>query len=402
MIGKIKDSLKYITFKDFLDIFIFILLLLPTLFYKLYLKARNKKIWLICEGKKDARDNGYVLFQYIREKDKDLPVYYAIDKKCPSYDKVKKYGNIISFGSLKHWIYYMSASKNISIHKSASPNEKIFYVLHYYKIVNGHRIFLQHGVTMNNVSYLHYKKTNFELFICGAAPEYKYILENFGYPSNRVCYLGFPRFDRLWNRNINPKQIVLMPTWRSWLGRETNALISKINFEETEYYKVYQGLLTDSDLLSFLEEKNITFYFYPHSKMEKYIHLFQSTSPNIKIVNAETADIQDLIAESALMITDYSSVSIDFAYMKKPLIYYQFDQKEFRENHLQVGYFSYEKMGFGPVLYKRADVIQKIKSYVTENYTLEENYAKNIESFFTLRDSHNCERIYKKIAELDQ
>ena len=30
------------------------------------------------------------------------------------------------------------------------------------------------------------------------------------------------------------------------------------------------------------------------------------------------------------MITDYSSVAIDFAYMKKPTLYYQFDEEKFR------------------------------------------------------------------------
>jgi CDP-glycerol glycerophosphotransferase (TagB/SpsB family) len=32
----------------------------------------------------------------------------------------------------------------------------------------------------------------------------------------------------------------------------------------------------------------------------------------------------DIPCESALMITDYSSVNFDFAYLKKPVIYYQY------------------------------------------------------------------------------
>ena len=33
---------------------------------------------------------------------------------------------------------------------------------------------------------------------------------------------------------------------------------------------------------------------------------------------------EDLLTESSLMVTDYSGVQFDFAYMKKPIIYYQF------------------------------------------------------------------------------
>ena len=40
-------------------------------------------------------------------------------------------------------------------------------------------------------------------------------------------------------------------------------------------------------------------------------------------------DVQKLIKESKLMITDYSSVAFDFSFLNKPVIYYQFDRNEF-------------------------------------------------------------------------
>ena len=190
MIRKFIVSIKYLNVKDIFDIICLPFIVLCSLIYKIYLKIKKRKIWLISEGKNDARDNGYVFFEYIRKNHPDDYVYYAINKKCESYEKVNKLGNTVNYGGFKHWIYYLNADKNITIHKAASPNEKIFYVLHYYRLFNGHRIFLQHGVTMNYVKYLTYKETNFELFICGAKPEYEYIKSNFGYPSNNVCYLG--------------------------------------------------------------------------------------------------------------------------------------------------------------------------------------------------------------------
>lgn len=49
------------------------------------------------------------------------------------------------------------------------------------------------------------------------------------------------------------------------------------------------------------------------------------------------------------MVTDYSSVAFDFAYMKKSLVYAQFDREAFFEGQTyDEGYFNYETDGFGP------------------------------------------------------
>jgi len=63
----------------------------------------------------------------------------------------------------------------------------------------------------------------------------------------------------------------------------------------------------------------------------------------------ESCDYQELIKESSLLITDYSSIFFDFAYLKKPVIYTHFDYNEYRENHVPEGYFNYKNDGFGPI-----------------------------------------------------
>ena len=51
--------------------------------------------------------------------------------------------------------------------------------------------------------------------------------------------------------------------------------------------------------------------------------------------------------KAMVMITDFSTVAFDFAYLKKPLIYYQFDNNYHFD--VESGYFDYDEMGFGPV-----------------------------------------------------
>lgn len=398
---KILKNLKYLKLKDLLAIFIFIFTFPIALMYKLILKIRKKEIWLICEDKEEARDNGYHLFKYIREKYPEINVYYAIDKKSCDYTKVKKYGNIIQYESLKHWIYYLTASKNISTQKCGNPNAPLFYFLQVYGILKNNRIFLQHGITKDNAKWLYYNETKFRLFICGAKPEYEYIKEKFGYPNENLKYLGFPRFDELHNIKINKKQILLMPTWRNWLSRETNFIdTNKEKFEDTLYFKTYNSLINNNELIEFLKEKDITLCFYPHRNMQKFIKLFNTTSNNIKILDKNDIDIQTLLKESALMITDYSSVYFDFAYMKKPLIYYHFDYEEYRQKQLQVGYFDYNNDGFGSIINNEQDLIKKIKEYVENDYKIENEYLIKINNFFELNDKENCKRNFEVIKSI--
>jgi len=214
--NKIVDSLKYLKLRDLLGVLIFAAILPVGLCYKTYLKLSKQHLWLFCEGENDARDNAYVLYGYVRKNHPCINAYYVINKRCTSYDKVKALGNIVNYGSLKHWVFYLAATKNISIHKSANPSVALFYVLHKLGVIDGHRVFLQHGVIMNDLKYLYYGEANFELFVCGAYPEYRYVKETFGHSESVVQYLGLPRFDKLYNIDVNKKKIVIMPTWRSW------------------------------------------------------------------------------------------------------------------------------------------------------------------------------------------
>lgn len=399
MIKKIKSDLKYIKIKDIIDVLILILVLIPSLIYKLYLKITNKKIWLICETKDTARDNGYHLFKYIRINYPNDNVYYAIDKKSLDYNNVKKYENIIQFRSLKHWIYYLCADLNISTQKYGNPSPVIFYALHVSFGKLNNRIFLQHGITKDDATWLYYNKTKFKLFICGAKKEYEYIKEKFNYPTNNLVYLGFSRFDNLHNNEMNNKQILIMPTWRVWLGRKTNFLDKKQEFINSEYYKKWNSLLKNKELIKYIEKENIKIYFYPHMNMHTFIKDFKAISRNIKIVSKDY-DIQKLLKESALLITDYSSVYMDFAYMNKPIIYYQFDSKKYRESQLQEGYFRYNKDAFGKILIDEDDVVNRIIGYNKMNYKVEPIYLKRMNEFFELKDQKNSERIYNYLKNI--
>ena len=152
-------------------------------------------------------------------------------------------------------------------------------------------------------------------------------------------------------------------------------------------------------LLNYINKNNITIYFYPHHNMQKYIKCFNIDNENIKVVDNSCIDIQTLLKTSSLLITDYSSVYMDFAYMEKPIIYYQFDYDEYRKNQLNEGYFSYEEDGFGKVLKNKDKVISKIIYYINNSYQIEKKYIKRMKDFYPLHDQNNSKRIYEEIKK---
>lgn len=400
MFEKIRTSWKYVKFKDLFAIFIFIVALPFALFFKLINKIKKRTLYLICESPDTARDNGYHLYKFIRENYPQEYCFYAINKKGSDFKRIEKYDNIIEYNSFKHWVYYLAANINISTQKSGNPNPPLFYVLQVYGIWKNKRVFLQHGMVINDAPWLYYKETKFRLFLCSGNEEIKFVQKKFGYPKENIVLTGLARYDKLEIKNPNSKQILLMPTWREWIGTETNILNKTDKFIDTLYYKKYQSLINNSKLLKYLEIQNIKLYFYPHLNMQKFNDKFGSNSKNVKIVSNEDIDIQELLISSSLMITDYSSVCMDFSYMRKPVIYYQFDQDEFRKKQYDEGYFKYNKNGFGDCLYTENEVVDKIIEYVENNYKLEEKYDRRIENFYTYKDKNNCERIYKEILKI--
>ena len=181
-----------------------------------------------------------------------------------------------------------------------------------------------------------------------------------------------------------------MPTWRGDLY-----LLSDEEFIKTDYYNAFQLIINSDKLFKKMSVKGYELVFYPHYEMQKYIHLFHTKFKNIKIAEHEKYDVQKLLKESEFLITDYSSVFFDFAYMKKPIIYYQFDNNIYYDRHYKKGYFEYERDGFGEIT-NESNIIEKILEYI-DNPKMPKKYEKRVDNFFGVHDKNNCKRIYEII-----
>lgn len=395
---------KILSKRGFLVIYHSVLYLAMYTIVKIFfLNKLSKKIWIISEREDEARDNGYHMFKYIRENYPEIKIFYIIKKNSMDLKKIKNLGNIIDFGSLKHILYYFMAEKQISTHINGFyPNEKAYRIFNKILPIKSKIVFLQHGIIKDYLKGATSNYVDLDLFVCGAAPEFKYISDNYGHDKSVTKYLGLARFDLLHNQQTE-KQILLMPTFRMdfYIYPDDEINEEKENyFLNTTYYKRYQSLINNTELNQLLKKYNINLVFYPHYEVHRYIHLFHSKYSNVTIANKNSNDVQKLLKESKLLITDYSSVYFDFAYMEKPIIYYQFDYKEYREVQYKEGYFSYSKDGFGPVIESEHTLIEEIYKLQKNDFLMGNLYKNRKENFFILNDTENRKRNYEAILNL--
>lgn len=351
-------------------------------------------LWLICERGTDARDNGYVFFKYMKQNHPEIKVKYIISSSSPDYHKLSEYkADLIEYSSINNYAYLFKAQALVSTHICGyvpDPTRFIKLDKKLNVLRNKRKIFLQHGIIKDLLNGLFYSKINLDLFICGAAMECDFVKSHFGYPEGVVQYTGLCRYDNL-NNYVCKNQILIMPTWRMYL--------EGCDFSQSDYFKYYSELLTNRTFHQLLQENNFEAIFYPHYEVQKYIDLFKKLDlpKSIKIADF-SYDVQTLLKESKVLLTDYSSVYFDMAYMGKPILIYSFDSDTFFSKHYKKGYIS--GANFGPSAKTLPELLANLKSVFNHDCEMQEPYKTFSSSFFKLRDSNNCDRVFNAINNI--
>ncbi|HEB9430803.1 TPA: CDP-glycerol glycerophosphotransferase family protein [Campylobacter coli] len=354
-------------------------------------------IWLFMDKDYEADDNAEHLYRYVMQNHPEQKIVFALRKESSDWERLEKEGfKLVKFGSFEFERIIKKASKVISSHVDGC--------LMRYVTLKQQFVFLQHGITQNDVSkWLNSKKI--DLFITSTNAEYNSIVNNYNrykFGKKEVVLTGFARHDALLKNNkTNTRQILVMPTWRvNIVGTTTNSGVRglKDDFKESEYFQKWNLLLNSNTLQKLCKKYSYTIAFNPHPNIIPYLKDFNIPS-YVKMAN-QNESLQELFCNSSLMITDYSSVAFEMAYLKKPVIYYQFDQEEFFSSHtLQKGYFDYERNGFGLVVKKEENLLKELENLLRDNCRVFGVYKDNVDLTFAFRDGKCCERIFKILSK---
>lgn len=351
-----------------------------------------KNIWIIGEMPYKAQDTGYAFFKYLREKHPDQNAFYVVDSRFSESYRLKKFGNVIDFRSKKHILYIVGARRIISSHhpdylypsKMKSLKNRI----------KAKKIFLQHGILgIKNIEANYGNLSNgfyVDEFICSSDKEKEIIVNDLRYNEKNVHITGLSRFDELFAGDMKVKrQLLIIPTWRDWITSEKN-------FLETEYYNRYAQLISNKSLRDLAKKYNFSIVFCLHPNMQLYSDLFESYKNNfVKIVKQGEISVQTLLKESCLMITDYSSVSFDFSFLDKPVIYYQFDRNKFlgkKGSHIDL-----DNELPGPICYDLKHLLILVEKFCNNNFQIPGKYKKRSNNFIKYKDQSSCDRIYNVV-----
>ena len=383
-----------IIFKEFLSVF-------------LYRVARpywkRKHICLVCEKFSSmAQDNGYYFFKHCMEQDEEAflnkKIYYIIDKDSPDRSKVEPYKNrILDFMSIRHMVSLLAADLIVSsdsrYHTYAMQSRHSIFNRYIKKIPF---VFLQHGViALKRVDnfYGKGKKGGCDLFVVSTNKEKQTIVENFEYEPDEVINTGLPRWDVLKDKSQGKREILIMPTWRNWLDS-----VPDKDFEESDYFRHYMGLLNSERLNQILEKYDLEVNFYLHAKFQEYADTFKSISKRIHLISFGEVAVNEMLMRCRMLITDYSSVCWDILYQDKPSLFYQFDIEKYNEAH--GSYIDMETELFGDRAATQEQLLDYLEETVQNDFHLKPEYEKMRGEYLQFKDHehsrHICEEIKKR------
>ena len=206
---------------------------------------------------------------------------------------------------------------------------------------------------------------------------------------------GYPRNDKLINYTQN----------------DINDIKEKLNIKTNKKIILYAPTFRDDEHksgLGYTYKLNIDFDKLKKELGKDYVILFRA---HYFIANSfdfnkykdfvynvsDYDDINDLYIISDLLITDYSSVFFDYAILKRPILFYMYDYKNYKTK-LRDFYLDLKELP-GPIIEKQEDLVKDIKQIDKVFNKYKEYYQTFNKKFNPYEDGKSSIRVAKEIIK---
>lgn len=356
-------------------------------------RFKRKPLWLISDRSDGAGDNGEALFRYLRAEHPEIDARFTVSAKASEYRDLRRLGHVVPWRSLRRKVLTLLADCLVSSQAERTFTNPFWGYdrLVRRRLASKPFVFLQHGVTKDDISaFVRSRAHPISAIVCASARERDaFLAPSYGFRPDQVWLTGFPRYDRL--THAERKYVLVMPTWRRYFADDPDAART---FERT-----YREFLTHPGLLRTCRATGYRIVFAPHPNARRYVRMCEDGD----VVTTASPDTpcRTLISEAAMLVTDYSSVAFDFAYLDKPVVYFQYDQAQFWNgaHTYGKGYFDYERDGFGPVVTTVKALVDVITQRLSSHTRNDDVFLSRGRSFFAYPADHgNAKRVYERIA----
>jgi hypothetical protein len=371
--------------------------------------------WVIMDRVSDADDNGERLFEHVRANRPDINAWFVVARGSADWDRLRAAGErrLVAWGSFRWRMLMLNAHWLLSSHADRHVAEPAPVM----RIARGRPWkfgFLQHGVIKDDLS-LWLNQRDIDLFVVSTPAELESVTADgtsYVATTKETRNTGLPRFDRLLEkgRAVSPKErdlVIVAPTWRQWLNGpidpRTGRRTVHEGYFESDFHRLWHGLLASERLRDALAKRGWRLGFMPHPNLQPILAELNLPAWVVPL-GFHGVDVQALYATCALLVTDYSSVAFNVAYIDRPVVYFQFDRREmFRGAHVgRQGYFDYERDGFGPVVEDVAAAERTIVAAIRHGPRPSPEYQARIDATFPVRDGGACARVVAAVEELSR
>ncbi len=201
---------------------------------------------------------------------------------------------------------------------------------------------------------------------------------------------------RVLNSKKNEKLVFYMPTYREYITEGYDQFIKNLGFEKFSL----------EDFNNFLQKENIRFVLKPHPVDNKvWGEIFKEKElSNFSLLTEETLkenniELYELLAISDMLITDYSSVYMDYLLTNKPIIFIPTDLEEYKKERSLL-LEPYDFWSPGPKCFNQKELEEKmVKSFKEKDYFKKERETvKKI--FHKYTDGRSTERTVEFLKSL--
>ncbi len=369
---------------------------------------KKKRIWLMLDKLYKGGDSAEYLYRYSAKLDDGITKYYLIDKDTSDCKKLREDGyKPLVNGTLLHKLIFVNADIVLITNSHVFPFNG--YTKNQSQYIRGLCNFgtmcLQHGLSVQKCAIAQRRIIdNTMMYFLASKAEYENLSKHaYGYEGFDILKLtGIGRYDGLISND--KKQILLSPTWRMYNALPVTTSEGEQRgynpeFKHTTYFRVYNSLINHRRLLDKAKECGYKIKFLLHPILSSQVDDF-TPNPELEVIpSVGDLSYEKILTESSLMVTDYSGVQFDFAYMRKPIVYFH---PEELPPHYEDGIFFYDTMGFGEICTRTEQLVDMLCEYMENACVMKEMYRKRADDFFVHADHQNCERIYHEIMKFQE
>ncbi|MCT4603470.1 MAG: CDP-glycerol glycerophosphotransferase family protein [Marinifilum sp.] len=387
----------------FLHLIIFCLRNLYFIVEKLFRK--DKKIALFFLTEQFYYDNSKFLFEYMREQKEFNCLLFTANKKLYTELNLKFPNEVVyakSFKALKVFL----CTKNVII--SYGTSSAVFFPFYLHE-KRKNIIYLGHGTPVKQIGYQtpvwnkfgkSYQLQSYSYLTACSDIECLMLASGFRVSLNQMWLTGMPRYDYLLSENnqdaelvqqnpyLHKKVILYAPTWRD--GKLTE-------FFPFEDYK--------AELLErFLEEHDAYLLIRGHKESVKRKSILKDESlfSLERVKKAEQnhfPDVTELLPFVDILITDYSSILVDYLLLDRPICFIPYDIEEYCKYQGLI--LDYERNTPGKKFENMQDLIEGLNNYIA-NPNIDQEWRQAVrETYHYYTDENHCHRIYKKILSIN-